>query len=79
MYNICSGKGIVLKDIISTMSELLGIHVDTFVNPELIRPNENKKVIGSYHKIKEELGWHPEIDITKSLSDIIQYWQSKEL
>ena len=79
VYNICSGKGIVLKDIISTMSELLGIHVDTFVNPELIRPNENKKVIGSYHKIKEELGWHPEIDITKSLSDIIQYWQSKEL
>ncbi len=79
VYNICSGKGIVLKDIISTMSELLGIHVDTIVNPELIRPNENKKVIGSYHKIKEELGWHPEIDITKSLSDIIQYWQSKEL
>ena len=79
VYNICSGKGIVLKDIISAMSELLNINVDTLVNPELIRPNENKKVIGSYQKIKEELGWQPEIDISKSLSDIIQYWQSKEV
>ena len=79
VYNICSGKGIVLKDIISMMSELLDIKVDTLVNPELIRPNENKKVIGSYQKIKGELGWQPEINITKSLSDIIQYWQAKEV
>lgn len=77
VYNICSGKGIVLKDIITTMSELLGIKVETVVNPQLIRPNENKKVIGSYQKIKDELGWEPEIDITKSLSDIIYYWQTK--
>ena len=79
VYNICSGKGIVLKDIISTMSELLDINVNTLVNPALIRPNENKKVIGSYQKIKTELGWQPEIDIKKSLADIIQYWQSKEV
>ena len=77
VYNICSGIGIVLKDIISMMSELLDIKVDTLVNPELIRPNENKKVIGSYQKIKQQLGWQPEIDIKKSLSDIIEYWQSK--
>ena len=77
VYNICSGKGIVLKDIILKMSELLGIKVETIVNQELIRPNENKKVIGSRQKIKDELGWQPEIDIEKSLSDIIKYWQLK--
>jgi GDP-4-dehydro-6-deoxy-D-mannose reductase len=59
------------------MSELLGINVETAVNPQLIRPNENKKVVGSYQKIKDELGWQPEIAIEKSLSDIIRYWQSK--
>ncbi|MDZ4809603.1 MAG: GDP-mannose 4,6-dehydratase [Bacteroidota bacterium] len=77
VYNICSGKGIVLKDIISKMSELLGIKVETEVNPQLVRPNEIKKVIGSYQKIKEELGWQPEIEIEKSLADIINYWQKK--
>ena len=77
VYNICSGKGIVLKDIISKMSDLLGIKIEIETNPQLIRPNENKKVIGSYQKIKDELGWQPEIKIEKSLADILEYWQSK--
>ena len=77
IYNICSGKGSVLKDIILKMSELLGLQIKIEVDPKLIRPNENKKVIGSYKKINEELGWKPEISIEKSLSDIIEYWQQK--
>ena len=77
IYNICSGKGILLEDIIFKMSELLGINIQVEVNPELIRPVDNKKIIGSYQKIKKELGWQPEIPIEKSFSDIIQYWQEK--
>jgi GDP-4-dehydro-6-deoxy-D-mannose reductase len=77
IYNICSGKGSVLKDIILKMSELLGLQIKIEVDPKLIRPNENKKVIGSYKKINDELGWKPEIPIEKSLSDIIEYWQKK--
>src|SRR5215203_326028 len=77
IYNMCSGKGSVLKDIILKMSELLGLQIKIEVDPKLIRPNENKKVIGSYKKIHEELGWKPEIPIEKSLSDIIEYWQKK--
>jgi GDP-4-dehydro-6-deoxy-D-mannose reductase len=77
VYNICSGKGSVLNDIILKMSELLGITIKTEVNAGLIRPSENKKVIGSYQKIKDELGWAPEISIEKSLEDIIRYWQSR--
>lgn len=79
VYNICSGKGIVLKDIISTMSGLLGMQVETVINPDLVRPNENKKIVGSYQKIKNELGWEPRISLEKSLSDIIRYWQSKTM
>jgi GDP-4-dehydro-6-deoxy-D-mannose reductase len=77
VYNICSGNGMILKDIITKMSELLGLSIEIVTDQKLIRPNENKKVIGSFQKIKEELGWQPEIEIEKSLSDIIRYWKSK--
>ncbi len=77
VYNICSGKGFLLKDIIKIMSNLLNIEVETETNPSLARPNENKKIIGSYQKINTELGWHPEIGIEKSLSDIIDYWKQQ--
>jgi len=77
IYNICSGHGVILEDIIYKMSELLGMKIQIEVDPQLIRPNDNKKIIGSYQKIKNELGWTPEISIEKSLSDVIQYWQTK--
>lgn len=77
VYNICSGRGIVLKDIITKMSELLNITIHTETNPQLIRPNENRKIIGSYQKMKTDFGWQPSITLEQSLADIISYWQKK--
>ena len=77
VYNICSGRGIVLKDIITKMSELLNITIKTETNPQLIRPNENRKIIGSYQKMKTDFGWQPAITLEQSLADIINYWQKK--
>lgn len=76
VYNICSGKGILLRDIIFQMSSLLGMEINIETDPQLVRPNENKKVIGSYKKIRNELGWEPQIPLQKSLSDIIGYWET---
>lgn len=77
VYNICSGRGIVLKDIITKMSDLLKINIQTEVNPQLIRPNENRKITGSYQKMKNDYGWQPEITLEQSLTDIIDYWKEK--
>ena len=77
VYNICSGNGIVLKDIIVKMSEILKLHINIELDPKLVRPNDNKQIIGSYNKIHTELGWQPEIALEKSLADIIDYWQQK--
>ena len=75
VYNICSGNGIVLKDLVVKMSEILKLDVIIKEDPQLLRPNENKKIIGSYRKINLALGWRPEIPLEQSLADIIDYWQ----
>jgi GDP-4-dehydro-6-deoxy-D-mannose reductase len=76
VYNICSGNGIMLKEIIETMSKLLNIKIITQTNPALIRPNENRKIIGSYKKMKTDFGWTPQITLEQSLTDIINYWKA---
>jgi GDP-4-dehydro-6-deoxy-D-mannose reductase len=76
VYNICSGNGIMLKEIIETMSKLLNIKIITQTNPALIRPNENRKIIGSYKKMKIDFGWTPQITLEQSLTDIINYWKA---
>jgi len=41
------------------------------------RPNEQKRIYGSFAKLNEQVGWQPTIDIDKSLQDVLSYWESK--
>lgn len=78
VYNICSGKGISLQAIIGKMCALLNIDIRLETDPALIRPNDNKIIIGSPEKINKELHWYPEIEIDTCLQDIIRWWQTHE-
>lgn len=76
VYNICSGKGLLLKDIIDMMTKQLNLEVDIHVDPRLIRPADNRIVIGSNEKIKRDLGWENKIPFEQSLRDVINYWEA---
>ena len=71
IYNICSGNAYKLADIIDYIADEVGVTVTTKVNPEFVRPDDNKEIVGSSYKIESELGWKPEIDIEETLRDMI--------
>jgi len=77
VYNICSGQGRAIRDIVRTMSEILGIQVDVHQEQAQIRPIDNPRIIGSYKKIKQDLGWEPTISFEQSLKSIFTYWDHK--
>ena len=73
-YNICSNKGVVLKDLVKKFEDITGASIRCTTNPQIIRPAENKKLIGSYEKINQELGWSPSITLDQSLKDLLTFW-----
>lgn len=76
LYNICSGKGIVLSDIVKEISDIVGVTVNTVTNPDYVRLHDNHIIIGSYGKIENAIGWRPVISIEKTLRDMVDYyWQ----
>lgn len=77
VYNICSGKGISLKQIIEKILNLVEVDFSYQINPDLVRPSDNPIIIGSSNKIKNRIGWQPTINIDDSLRDIINYWNRK--
>jgi GDP-4-dehydro-6-deoxy-D-mannose reductase len=76
VYNVCSGRGLSLKEIIEIMAGQLQLDVDITVDDRLIRPADNRKMIGSNEKIKHELGWENTIPLEQSLQDMIRYWEA---
>ena len=77
IYNICSGKGTSLNDVIQKMAAILNIHVTQKIDSNLVRPNDNKIIIGSNKKIKKDTGWENKYVLEQSLKDIIQYYQNQ--
>jgi len=74
VYNICSGDGTSLHDIILKMCDKLDIEVNLEINPQLIRPNDNKIIIGNSDKLRNEINWNPQIELDKSIEDILDFW-----
>ena len=77
VYNICSGTGSSLNDIVNEMAGILDLTIETEVDEKLIRPGENQIIIGSNKKIASETGWQPSIPLNTSLKEIIEYWMNK--
>ncbi len=73
VYNICSGKGVSLKEIIDIIAEQVGVEVMSKMNMDLVRPMDNRIIVGASFKIESELGWRPEIGLWETIHDMIQY------
>jgi GDP-4-dehydro-6-deoxy-D-mannose reductase len=73
-YNVCSGRGYVLKELINLFGKITGKTINYHQDVKNLRPNENKKLIGSNEKIKEAIGWQPLLPIEASLKDLLNYW-----
>jgi len=76
IYNVCSGIGLSIKDLLDIMAKQLNIEVDIIIDNRLIRLADNRKIIGSNEKIKRELGWQNNIPLDQSLKDIVACWEA---
>jgi len=77
VYNICSGKGRSIHDIIALLSDMYHSDVQVHQEQAQIRPIDNPQIIGSYQKICRDMGWKPRIPFEESLRSIYQYWDAR--
>lgn len=74
VYNICSGTGRSILEIIEILSEMYDVPVKVRQESSHIRPIDNPMIVGDYSKLNSETGWEPKISFEKSLSSIYEYW-----
>jgi GDP-4-dehydro-6-deoxy-D-mannose reductase len=77
VFNVCSGQGRAIQDIVTLLSEMLSIRVKTIQEQSWIRPIDNPRIVGSYQKIQQNLGWKPTIPFEESLMSMYKYWDQK--
>jgi UDP-glucose 4-epimerase len=72
VYNVGSGKGYSVKEMMDQISKSLGRDI----NPELspARAGDSPKLIASIDKIKEQLGWSPKASLKEMIDSA---WQAE--
>lgn len=69
-YNICSGRGISLREILSLAESAAGYSICVRVNPAFVRENEIKVLVGDNTKIKT-LGWQGKYSIEDTVGSMM--------
>lgn len=66
-FNICSGNGHSLGEILGMMRKIAGYEIEIFVDPRFMRRNEIAKLVGSNIKLRSVIGRVPVTPIYETL------------
>jgi len=71
VYNVASGDGISLADLLFRMADLLGIRAIPEADPDLMRPADIPHLVGDAAKLRAATGWSPRRSLDETLRDVL--------
>ncbi len=77
VYNICSGRGWKIKEVLDILLNLTNEKIEIKQDPKRMRPSDVPVLIGDCKKFREVTGWKPEIPFKKTLEDLLNYWRER--
>lgn len=75
VYNLASGEGQKIKDILETLIKFAKVKVEIKEDPARMRPSDVPILVGDSTKFRELTGWKAEIPFEQTLRDILDFWR----
>lgn len=75
VYNISSEYIYEMSDIVIMIEQQLRHKLELFVDPSLIRPTDEKVIVGNIDKLKSDTGRKQEISMEQTIRDMLDYWR----
>jgi GDP-4-dehydro-6-deoxy-D-mannose reductase len=70
-YNVCSGRGVTVRDIAETMLSMSETPLELVVDPEFVRPVDVPRLVGDPARLRAATGWEPQIPLDQTLRDVL--------
>lgn len=72
-YNVCSGEGVAIGEVLSWILAEAGIDPTIETDSERVRPDEPRRVVGSARRLEAETGWRVERDVREAVADTYRW------
>lgn len=76
VFNISSGKGVKIEDILNKLLSLTNKQIDVVEDKTRIRAVDLTFFIGNNQKFTQATGWKPTFSLDQSLRDVMDYWRN---
>jgi GDP-4-dehydro-6-deoxy-D-mannose reductase len=77
VYNVCSGRGLRIGDLLDLLIRLSGREIEVRVDPQKVRKAEIPEVIGDRSRITAATGWEPDVPLERTLGFLLDGWRAR--
>lgn len=77
VYNVCSGRGVRLGDLLSRLVALAGVEVEIRQDPGRFRPADIPVLVGDPSRLRAATGWEPRLALDRTLGDLLEDWRAR--
>ncbi len=77
VYNIATGFGFSIQQVLDMLLEISGVAVRVEQDPQRMRPSDVPVLIGDSTKFRQTTGWRPEIAFRQTLHDLLNFWRER--
>lgn len=77
VYNVCSGRGVRIGEVLDRLIALAGLRVEVRQDPERLRPSDVPVLVGDPGRLQRATGWRPAFTLEQTLGDLLAYWRRR--
>jgi len=77
IYNVCSGRAVLMRKCLDEMLSMSPRQFKVRVEAGRVQKNDVPIQVGNARKLNQITGWRPQISLTQSLSDLLEYWRQR--
>jgi GDP-4-dehydro-6-deoxy-D-mannose reductase len=70
-YNVCSGRAVLISDLLAKLMELASVDVPVRADPARYRPADVMEHFGDPGRLKALTGWQPEVPLEETLAGVL--------
>ncbi|MFV1985923.1 MAG: NAD-dependent epimerase/dehydratase family protein [Gemmatimonadota bacterium] len=72
-YNVCSGRGVTVRELLGWILAEAGIDPKIMVDPERVRAADPQRIVGSPERLWAEAGWRSKRDVREGVRDTYRW------
>ena len=77
VYNVCSGRGVRMADLLHELVALSGLTVEIAVDPARLRPLDVPVLVGDPARLRAATGWQASTPLRQTLRDLLDHWRER--